>query len=71
METSQPSLHFPDSGGHGMKDLEHGESGATAVEYGLLVALIAAVIIATVIVFGGKVTGLFESVCNASGAFSC
>ena len=33
------------------------DEGATAVEYGLLVALIAAVIIAAVATFGGKVDG--------------
>jgi pilus assembly protein Flp/PilA len=35
------------------------ETGATAVEYGLLVALIAAVIIAAVILLGGTVLGIF------------
>ena len=35
------------------------ETGATAVEYGLLVALIAAVIIAAVIILGGLVNGGF------------
>ncbi|MEA3502345.1 MAG: Flp family type IVb pilin [Actinomycetota bacterium] len=35
------------------------ESGATAVEYGLLVALVAAAIIASVIIMGGKVGGFF------------
>ena len=38
------------------------EEGATAVEYGLIVALIAAVIIATVAVVGTKVKGGFETV---------
>jgi pilus assembly protein Flp/PilA len=37
------------------------ERGATAVEYGMLVALIAAVCIATVILLGGVVLDLFES----------
>lgn len=35
------------------------EEGATAVEYGLLVALIAAVIIATVVVLGKQIRGAF------------
>jgi pilus assembly protein Flp/PilA len=38
------------------------ERGATAVEYGLLVALIAAVIIGTVGILGGKVDDAFKSV---------
>jgi pilus assembly protein Flp/PilA len=42
-----------------MKD---SEGGATAVEYGIMVALIAAVIIAVVRVVGGKTSNGFESV---------
>ncbi|MEI6362401.1 MAG: Flp family type IVb pilin [Actinomycetes bacterium] len=38
------------------------EEGATAVEYGLLIALIAAVIIGTVVVLGGRINGAFQSV---------
>jgi pilus assembly protein Flp/PilA len=38
------------------------ERGATAVEYGLLMALIAAVIVATVALTGDKVLALFTSV---------
>ncbi len=38
------------------------ERGATAVEYGLLVALIAAVIITIVIVVGHQVSNAFNSV---------
>ena len=41
------------------------ERGATAVEYGLLVALIAAVIIGAVIILGGKITGAFNKVNNS------
>lgn len=36
--------------------------GATAVEYGLLVALIAAVIIATVVTLGGQINTAFNSI---------
>jgi pilus assembly protein Flp/PilA len=36
------------------------ERGATAVEYGLMVAFIALVIIASVTAFGKSVLGLFE-----------
>ena len=38
------------------------EQGATAVEYGMIVALIAAVVIATVTVLGGQVANAFNSV---------
>lgn len=37
------------------------DRGATAVEYGLLVALIAAVIIGVVVVFGQKISGIFST----------
>lgn len=38
------------------------EEGATAVEYGLLVALIAAVIIATVVLLGNQINSAFTSI---------
>ena len=41
------------------------ERGATAVEYGLMVALIAVAIIATVLALGGKLNTLFGDVANA------
>ena len=53
------------------------ETGASAVEYGLLVALIAAVIVVAVFSLGGLVKGTFDQTCksiksgNASVAGSC
>jgi len=41
------------------------EEGATAVEYGLMVALIAAVIVGTVAILGGKVNTAFSTVSAA------
>jgi pilus assembly protein Flp/PilA len=41
------------------------EDGATAVEYGLMVALIAVVIIAAVIALGGKLSNVFTDVSTA------
>ena len=41
------------------------ERGATAVEYGLLVALIAAVIVGVVVTLGGKINTAFTTVNNA------
>ena len=38
------------------------ERGATAVEYGMLVALIAAFIIGTVVLLGPKLVSAFESI---------
>lgn len=47
------------------------ETGATAVEYGLMVLLIAAVIITVVGFFGVDVLGLFNSVCGGASPFAC
>ena len=47
------------------KKSEMDERGATAVEYGLLVALIAAVIVTVVLTLGQKVKGGFDTVNNA------
>jgi pilus assembly protein Flp/PilA len=41
------------------------EKGATAVEYGLMVGLIAAVIITTVILLGGQLNALFQRITAA------
>ena len=40
------------------------EKGASAVEYGLLIAGIAALIIAAVFAFGGGASGLFHDSCD-------
>ena len=39
--------------------------GATAVEYGLMVGLIAAVIVTTVILLGNQLNALFQQITNA------
>jgi pilus assembly protein Flp/PilA len=44
------------------------ETGASAVEYGLLVALIAVVIIAAVTTLGTNLSGKFDSVANTIGS---
>jgi pilus assembly protein Flp/PilA len=41
------------------------DRGATAVEYGLLVALIAVVIIAAVTLLGGNLSSLFNKAANS------
>ncbi|GAB3666910.1 hypothetical protein GCM10027596_35190 [Nocardioides korecus] len=49
------------------------DDGASAVEYGLLVAGIAALIVAVVFLFGGMITGIFNNTCakvNAGSASS-
>ncbi|HET6488334.1 MAG TPA: Flp family type IVb pilin [Syntrophales bacterium] len=43
------------------------EEGASAVEYGLFVALIAAVIVALVKTLGTKIQGAFQTIVNALG----
>jgi pilus assembly protein Flp/PilA len=47
------------------RPLCRGDRGATAVEYGLMVALIAAVIVAAVALIGTNLTSTFNSVANA------
>jgi pilus assembly protein Flp/PilA len=47
------------------RPLRGGDRGATAVEYGLMVALIAAVIITIVTTLGGNLNNLFTTVANA------
>jgi pilus assembly protein Flp/PilA len=41
------------------------ERGATAVEYGIMVALIAAVIITVVSLLGTQLSGMFKTVSNS------
>ena len=41
-----------------------GEKGATAVEYGIMVALIAVVIIVAVTLLGGNLKAMFNNVAN-------
>ncbi|GAA1820616.1 Flp family type IVb pilin [Planosporangium flavigriseum] len=41
------------------------EEGATAVEYGLMVALIAVVIITAVTLLGGNVSAMFDKIANS------
>ncbi len=53
-----------------IKNLWRDEEGASAVEYGLLVALIAAVIILAVQGLGGTMNNVFTNVNSAVGAAS-
>ena len=46
------------------------EDGASAVEYGLLVAGIAALIVAIVFLFGGVIRDAFQSTCDQVAAGS-
>ena len=45
-----------------IKDVAADEQGATAVEYGLFVAAIAAVIVAIVVTLGGKIFTAFDTI---------
>ena len=47
------------------------ERGASAVEYGLLVAGIAAVIVAVVFLLGGQIKGAFNSTNSCISAKGC
>jgi pilus assembly protein Flp/PilA len=56
-------------------DVRTSERGASAVEYGLLIAGIAAFIVIVIFAFGGTVTGLFSDTCDTidsvAGTGSC
>jgi pilus assembly protein Flp/PilA len=45
--------------------LRNEEKGATAVEYGIMVALIAVVIIVAVTTLGGNLTAMFDNVAGS------
>jgi Flp pilus assembly pilin Flp len=47
-----------------LRGLAADQSGATAVEYALIIMAIAGVIIAVVVTFGGKVKSQYDSVQN-------
>jgi pilus assembly protein Flp/PilA len=47
------------------RDRMREEKGATAVEYGLMVGLIAAVIVATVVILGNQLDALFQQIVDA------
>lgn len=47
------------------RTLQRDDRGATAVEYGLMVALIAAVIVTAVTLIGTNLTSIFNNVANA------
>ncbi len=53
-----------------LRRLLHNKKGATAVEYGIMVAAISAVIIGTVVVIGGEVLGAFDDVALAMQALN-
>jgi pilus assembly protein Flp/PilA len=46
------------------------ENGATAIEYGLIAALISVVIITAVTLVGSNLSGVFNSISTALGAAS-
>ena len=50
--------------------IKHSEKGATAVEYGLIVALIAAVIVAVVALLGTEIKEAFQAVLTKLQAIS-
>ena len=48
-------------------DFAEDDSGATAIEYGLIAGLIAVGIIAALMAFGGSVGGMFNYIDNRAG----
>ena len=59
------SLHT--LGFHAQSRLRREETGATAVEYGIMVGLIAVVIIAIIVTLGGQLNTLFTKVSTELG----
>ena len=51
-----------------VRTLPRSQRAASAVEYGLLIAGIAAVIVIAVFAFGGGVKGLFTNTCSTLGS---
>lgn len=49
------------------KQFARDEEGATAVEYGMIVALIAAVIVGTIVTLGGQLNTAFNAIVTALG----
>jgi len=47
------------------------ETGASAVEYGLLVAGIAAVIVTIVFLLGGQIQSAFQGTCDSVAGATC
>ena len=57
-------MHEPRLPSERSEDSERSERGASAVEYGLLIAGIAALIVVVVFAFGGGARGLFHGSCS-------
>jgi pilus assembly protein Flp/PilA len=63
------SIHrFFDNHGHAVASFARNDSGATAIEYGLIAALISVVIIGVLTTVGTKLNATFTSVSNALGS---
>ncbi|TKJ20645.1 Flp family type IVb pilin [Blastococcus sp. CCUG 61487] len=50
-----------------LQAVKNDEKGATAVEYALIVAAVAAVIAGAMVIFGNKITGLFNGISLGGG----
>lgn len=61
LETAQQTF-TKDTSMQLLKDFIKDESGATAIEYGLIAGLIAVVIIGTLTALGGKISALFGEI---------
>jgi pilus assembly protein Flp/PilA len=64
MNLPEPWLRTLRGQGSGRLASRRSESGASAVEYGLLIAGIAAMIAVAVFAFGGGSTGMFQDSCK-------
>ncbi len=51
-----------------LKKIRKDESGATAIEYGLIAALVSVAAIGALTAMGGSLNTMFQTVCNAMNA---
>ena len=65
MTSIAPGPAIPRATAHGLDELGSAERGASAVEYGLLIAGIAAIIVVVIFAFGDNVADLFGDTCQS------
>ena len=65
MTVDNPRQAVPRADAQGHDELAAAERGASAVEYGLLIAGIAAIIAVVIFAFGDNITDLFSDTCQS------
>ena len=67
-EIMQPAVNLLNKFAQRVQQFLHDEEGVTAIEYGLIAALIAVVIIASVTLVGTQLTAVFTAISGALAA---